>query len=161
MSAPKPRKLPILRADFCDAFGEDADFTRELVEIAYLDRQTGEVLRVYDDPHEAYMIAGIPEEETLAEPARVAAEPARYLEIPGLDHSRHHKFLLDFLFSDWTADEALRREVEACYSGSIGRWKKAVRNRDIVHAYYDFRDRRVAELAEEFLRDHGIAPDWT
>jgi hypothetical protein len=147
--------------EFCDAFGEDADFPGELVEIAYLDRQTGEVLRVWDDAESAYSITGIDEEETLAEQERVAADPERYLEIPGLDHGRHHKILLDFLFSDWTEDEALRREVEACYSGSIGRWKKAVRNRDIVHAFYDFRDRRVAELAEEFLRDHGIAPDWT
>jgi hypothetical protein len=119
------------------------------------------VLKVYEDAQEAYMVTGVPEEELIAELDRVLADPERYLEIPGLDHGQHHRILLDFLFSDWTGDEALRREVEACYAGSIGRWKKAVRNRDIVHAYYDFRDRRVAELAEEFLRDHGIEPDWT
>ena len=40
--------------------------------------------------------------------AQIAAEPERYLAIPGLDHGTHHESPRQFLRSDWTGDEARR-----------------------------------------------------
>ncbi len=51
----KLRNLPIDRVDFCDAFGEDADFPGEMAELAYVDRETGEVLRVFASEGAAYI----------------------------------------------------------------------------------------------------------
>lgn len=50
--------------------------------------------------------------------------------------------------------------AEEAYSGSIGRWKKHVRDDDAIHAFYNFRDALIEKLAEEWLGDHGIAPIW-
>jgi hypothetical protein len=90
----------------------------------------------------------------------VAGEPARCLEIPGLDHGDHHEMLRAFLKSDWTDDDDLWRRVYELYTGSIGGWKRAVPDRSIVHAFNAFEERWTAELAEDFLRTHGIEPEW-
>ena len=82
------------------------------------------------------------------------------MDIPGLDHGDDHKILRAFLNSDWTDDDAVWRKTKDAYRGSIGRWKRAVNDRDIIHAYYDFSNQRAAELADEFLREHGIEPVW-
>ena len=106
------------------------------------------------------MEAGIPAAENRALCEGIAAAPARYLEIPGLDHGDRHDMLRAFLKSDWTDDEALWRRVYEAYTGSIGRWKKAVRDRSIVDAFNVFQERRAAELGEDFLRAQGIEPEW-
>ena len=54
----------------------------------------------------------------------------------------------------------LWRRVYEAYTGSIGRWKRAVRDRSIVDAFNNFQERRAAELAEDFLRANGIEPAW-
>jgi hypothetical protein len=64
------------------------------------------------------------------------------------------------LISDWTEDEALRNSALHAYSGSIDRWKKSVADRTVIHGYYAFRDSRMTQMAEDFLRDHGIDPQW-
>ena len=68
--------------------------------------------------------------------------------------------LRDFLRSNWTDDEARRRRAADACSGRIGQWKRRVGDRDTIHAFNAFRDRRAGELAEEFLRAHGIEPRW-
>ena len=90
----------------------------------------------------------------------VAAEPERYLEIPGLDHGEHHEILRRFLRSDWTGDDARCRRADEAYSGSIGRWKRDVGDEGAVHAFHAFQEERIVELAEEFLRKNTIVPEW-
>ncbi|MDE0058487.1 MAG: hypothetical protein OXI22_12630 [Defluviicoccus sp.] len=68
--------------------------------------------------------------------------------------------LRDFLRSDWTDDDRRWQRAADAYSGRIGRWKRRVRDRDRIHAFNAYRDRRAEEVAEEFLREHGIEPRW-
>ena len=65
-----------------------------------------------------------------------------------------------FLRSDWTEDEERWRMVGDAYTGSIGRWKDDVGDRDVIHAFYDFQDKTIGEMAEEFLRENLIEPVW-
>ncbi len=66
----------------------------------------------------------------------------------------------DFLRSNWTDDDKRwRRAADAC-SGRIGQWKRRAGDRDAIHAFNAFRDRRAEELAGEFLRQHGIEARW-
>ena len=127
---------------------------------AYLDRETGEIYWVYEEDKYAEMEAGVPAEENRALRERIESAPEQYLEIPGLGHGEHHQILRAFLESDWTDDEALRNSALHAYCGSIGRWKKSVADRTVIHAYYAFRDSRMKQMAEKFLRDHGIDPQW-
>ena len=152
--------LVIDRMLFTMAFGRDVDFHDSFPQSTYLDRRTGEVIWLYEDDEDAYGEAGIPAEENRQGRKRVAAEPERYLEIAGFDHGEHHEILRQFLRSDWTDDDARWRSADAAYSGSIGRWKRDVRDEGAVHSFYDFQEKRIAELAEELLRENGIVPDW-
>ena len=154
------RQFAIDKDLFLMAFGRDADYDHMGPEFSYLDRQTGELIWFYETDDDEELLAGFPAEENRRDRERVEADPDRYLDIPGLDHGDHHDFLKAFLRSDWSDDEWRRLNAIECYSGSIGRWKKQVRDRDAVHAFYDFRDTLVAKLAEEWLRENGITPLW-
>ena len=156
----KLRKLPIDRGFFEMAFERDVDYA-EYPDHAILDRETGELIWFYEADEAAYSAAGLDPEENRATREQVEAAPARYLEIPGLDHGEHHDILRAFLKSDWTGDEGLWRRTYDLYTGSIGRWKKALRDPRVLDAYDAFRNRRIAERAEDFLREHGIDPEWT
>ena len=57
-------------------------------------------------------------------------------------------------------DGELWKSAYDAYSGSIGRWIDAVGDRNVVHSYYNFRDSKIKEIAEEFLQEHGIKPLW-
>ena len=152
--------LVIDRTLFTMAFGRDVDFHDSYPQSTYLDRRTGVVIWLYEDDEDAYAEAGIPAEINRQGRERVAADAERYLEIPGFDHGEHHEILRQFLRSDWTDNDARWRRAEAAYSGSIGRWKRDVRDEGAVYAFYDFQEKRIAELAEEFLRENGIVPAW-
>ncbi len=154
------QKLTIDRLDFELAFSHAPDPMYASTQFAYLDRQTGEVIWVYENDEDADMEVGIPAEENRAVRQRIETAPERYLDIPGLDHGDDHDILRGFLKSDWTDDDESWRKTKYAYRGSIGRWKRAVNDRDVIQAYYDFSNRRAAELADEFLRDHGIEPEW-
>jgi hypothetical protein len=160
MATEKRERLAIDRTDFELAFGRDADEYLTYETIPYLDRRTGAVVWVYENDEEAWDEANIPAAENRAQREAIAAAPKRYLEIPGLDHGDHHDMLRAFVRSDWTDDEDLWRRVYEAYTGSIGRWKRAVPDRTIVHAFHAFEERRTAEMAEDFLRANGIEPAW-
>jgi hypothetical protein len=154
------RKVIVEELMFIDAFGRDEDFSDPYSQSAYLDLETGKVIWVFEENDDAEMYAGIDPEENMALRNQIDAHSERYLQIPGRDHGEHHDILRDFLDSDWTDDKELWTQVRNAYSGSIGGWKEEVDNHDVVHAYYDFRDRRIKELAEEFFRDNDIQQIW-
>ena len=106
------RKLAIDRSLFTMAFGRDVDYHDIVPQLTYLDGNSGDIIWVYETDDDAYMEAGIPAAENREERERVAAEPDRYLEIPGLDHDDHHRILKRFLRSGWTDDEERRQNVE-------------------------------------------------
>ncbi len=40
------------------------------------------------------------------------------------------------------------------------RWKDTIDNHRAEHAYYDFREKKIKHMAEEYLREHYIEPNW-
>jgi hypothetical protein len=145
---------------FIEAFGRDVDFEDTWGQSAYLDLETGEMLWVYEDDEEAEWMSGISAEENQVIRKRTEAEPERYLEIQGLTHGDHHETLKEFLDSEWTEDEKLAQLARESYSGSIGGWRDTVNNDHAVHSYFKFRERKIESMAEDFLRENGIEPEW-
>jgi len=160
MSDSKLRRLSIDRELFTLAFGRDVDFHDPCPTSTYLDLRTGAVYWVYQDDNDAYLDFGIPIEDKRASRERVKATPNLYLEIPGLNHGDHHEILREFLESDGTEDAEERERARNAYSGSVGGWKKSQEDESIAHAFYDYRDQSTTQMAEDFLRKHGIEPDW-
>ena len=160
MNDSKLRTVTIDLTLFSLAFDRDVDFHDTYPTFTYLDLKTGDVIWVYEDDEGAYMEAGISTDDNRATRERVESMPERYLEIPGLDHGDHHDILREFLDSDWTADEQQQAKARNAYFGSIGGWKESVDDDSIVHAFHNFRDRKTKKMAEDFLREHGIQPDW-
>ena len=160
MSDSKVRKVTIDQACFRLAFDRDVGFHDAYPLSTYLDLDTGEIIWVYEDDENAYWEMGIPADNNRAKRECIEAAADRYLEIPGLDHGDHHEILRKFLDSDWTEDEETRSEARNAYFGSIGGWKKSLDDERIVYTFYDFRDRKTEQLAEEFLRKNGIEPEW-
>ena len=154
------RSVQINQIMFIGAFERDVDFHSEYPQSAYLDLKKGEVIWVFEEDEDAEMAAGIESEENHSIRMTMDASPDRYLEIPGRDHGEHHDILRGFLNSGWTEDKELKSRVQRAYSGSIGRWKETIDNRDVVHAYHEFRDHKIMEMAEEFLHEHDIDPLW-
>lgn len=154
------RKIIINELMFIQAFERDEVFSDPCPQSAFIDLESGGVIWVFQEDDDSEMYAGLDPEENAALRAQIDTYPERYLEIPGRDHSEHHDILRDFLNSNWTDDEELLTLAQKSYSGSIGRWKEGVDNQNAVHAYYDFRDLRIKEMAEEFLRENGIRPIW-
>ena len=142
------------------AFGRDVDFHDAYPQSTYLDRLTGDIIWLYDEDDDAYIEVGVASEENRADRERVASDLHRYLEIPGLDHGDHHDILRRFLHSEWTEGAALRARAAEVYSGSIGRWKRDVRDDDAVQAFHAFREVHITRLAEQFLLDNGMKPQW-
>ena len=154
------RKVAVDKIMFMEAFERDEIFSDPSSQSAYLDLESGEVLWVFDNDDDAEMYAGMDPEENGALRNQIDAAPERYFRVPGRDHGEHHDILRDFLDSDWTDDEALWTHVRNAYSGSIGGWKEEVDNPEVVHAYYDFRDRKIEELVHEFFEENDIQPIW-
>ena len=142
-----------METDRDNLFGDHQD-------IPYLDSKTGEILWIFEDDEDAESIANISAEENREMREAIEAAPDRYLEVPGVDHGEHHDILRSFLRSPWTDDDAAWQRVYDAYRGSIGRWKDAVDDRDVIHAYYRFREQKMLEMGVEFLRETGIEPEW-
>lgn len=140
------------------AFDRDFNFEPDSG-FPHLDLKTGEVIWIYDSEEEA-AYAGI--DETGNKQAREVIEsaPDRYVVIPGRSHGEHHKILQQFLGSNWTDNENVRRFAKEAYFGSIGGWRKAVDDEEITRAFEGFRDRSLAKAADDFLHSHGIDPVW-
>ena len=157
----KPRSglMNIDHAQFVMAFGRDVDFHDKYPQSTYLDRDTGDVIWVYDCDDDADG-EGIPAEDNRKVRERVATEPARYLKIPGLDHGQRHEILRLLLDSDWIDDDARRQRAKEAYFRSIGGWKKNVCDEEAVHAFRDFKKAEIATRAEGFLRENGIVAGW-
>jgi len=153
------RKISIEAFMLMDAFERDVDF-EQYSQSAYLDLEAGKVVWLFDEDDDAELWAGIPAHENNALRKLIEAGPERYLEIRGRDHGEHHDILREFLNSNWTDDEALWKKAHDAYSGSIGGWKEEVDDQGAVNSYYEFRERRIKELAEAFLNEHGIQPIW-
>jgi len=153
------RQVSIDELMFIEAFQRDEDF-QEYPLNTYLDLETGEVAWVFVEDEDAEMYAGIDSDENADLRNQIEAYPERYLEIPGRGHGEHHDILRDFLNSNWTDNEELRSRGRNAYFGSIGGWKEEVDNQDALHAYYDFRDQRIKDMAEEFLHENDIHPIW-
>ena len=159
------RKLKIdhgLRAALRIAFGRDVDYDLH-PRSNYVDLSTGGVTFVYERDEDARYDLGLPPEENREKRLLVESDPDRFVLIPGLSHGDHHDILLDFLSSDWTDHEELRTAVRDAYSGSIGRWKKSLweeNGHDVVYAWDGYRDDRIDEMIDEFLRKHGIEPEY-
>jgi hypothetical protein len=154
------RKLVIEEVFFNLAFERDVDFQDVCPQSTYLDLESGEIIWVYEEDEDAYVESGISKEENLEMRERIEAASDRYLEIPGLNHSDHHEILQEFLNSDWTDDEETWRKARDAYFGSIGGWKKSLKDERILYAFYDYRDRKTKKMADEFLREHGVDPEW-
>ena len=151
------RKVSVDEFMFIEAFQRDEDF-EQYSQSTYLDLQTGDVIFVFlEDDADMW---GIDPKENVTLRDKVEAVPERYLEFRGRNHGEHHDILREFLNSNWTDDKKLWAKAQEAYSGSIGGWKEEVDDQDAVHAYYDFRDRKIKELAEEFFHDHDIQPVW-
>ena len=153
------RKISVAEIMFIEAFQRDEDF-EHYPQSTYLDLKTGEVVWIFDDDHDAEMWAGMEPEENAALREKVEEAPEMYLEIRGRNHGEHHDILREFLNSNWTDDEKLLAKAQEAYSGSIGGWKEKVGDRNVVNAYYDFLERKIKELAEEFLHENEIQPIW-
>lgn len=154
------RPLAIEKGMFLMAFGRDVDYEAMGSDIGYLDRETGKVTWIFATDEEAEMLMGIPADDNRRDRESMEADPHRFLEIPGLNHGEHHDILRAFLRSPWCDDGRRLKNAEEAYSGSIGRWKKHVRDEDAIHAFYDFQAAAITELAKEWLRDYGIVPIW-
>jgi hypothetical protein len=152
------RTLKIDIALFMHEFERDPDAS-DFVKTTYLDLTTGDTHSVYEEDEDAHDEVGISAEENAELRQRVESRPDEYLAIPGLVHAEHHDVLLNFLNSRWTNDEGARARALDAYSGSIGRWKRAV-PRNVVDAYHEFCDTAIQHMAEDFLREHGISPVW-
>lgn len=153
------RKLMIDQGLFNAAFERDVDYDEQDSLNAYLDLETGAVEWVYEEDHDAEMY-GLDPEDNRTQKQRMEADPDRFLLIPGLSHGEHHVILQEFLASDWIEDQDLRETARAAYFGSIGGWKKAINNEDVIRSYYQFRDEKIIELAVEFLLENGIKVEW-
>jgi len=154
------RTISIAEIFFLDAFGRDVDFHDLYSEAAYLDIEKGDVIWIIEEDQDAEVVAGIDPGENLKLREKIDSSTKKYIEIPGRTHGEHHEILQEFLKSNWTDDGELRRGALNAYSGSIGRWIDAVGDRNVVHAYYNFRDSKLKELAEEFFQKHDIKPLW-
>ena len=114
--------------------------------VAFLDRETGELVWAYNWSWERMMYEG--------------ARPERYIEIRGLTHDDHHEMLRAFLQTAWTDDEDLREMAYAAYTGTIGEWRYRVGEE--IYALFEFYRMDVTQaLAERWLVKHRIRPNWT
>lgn len=153
----KSKQLLILQSKFINALTRDVEL-EPIYELVYLDLETGDILEIkyeYGYPHEIEII----KKRNQPILKKIKISPERYLQIPGLFHKDHHYVLVEFLNSDWNDDKKFKDVARNAYLGSIGGWIRNV-DENTVKKYRDFCKTRNEQLAEEFLRDHGIHPIW-
>lgn len=155
------QRIVIDKVVFMMAFRRDVDYHDMCPLSTYLDLDTGKTIWVYENDEDASWEGGIDPEDNQENREQIGISPERYLKIPGLSHGNHHNILREFLNFDWTADEEVKSLIKNSYEGSIGGWMKNLDyDSNIIYAYYDYRDGTTEEMAEEFLHNHGIEPQW-
>lgn len=154
-------RLKINQLLFSLAFFPDADFQNPFDRTVYLDLTNGEILYLYSEDQKAEW-DGYSAEENIRNKALIDTHPENFLEVASLSHGKHHQILQEFLASPWTDDKVQYQAAAGVYYGpkSIGYWLKNVQDDDAVKAYFNYREERMNELALEFLRQHGIEPEW-
>ena len=150
--------LRIDRILFLMAFERDVDYEDSPQE-TYLDLASGSVEWLFEEDENAELF-GISATDNEAQRNRIGGDPDRFLLIPGLSHHDHHDVLRLFLASNWTDDDRRRRIAQDAYTGSIGRWKKAVADPDVIRAYQQFRGEKIVELAKDFLLQNNVEVEW-
>ena len=119
---------------------------------AYLDKQAGEPLFVYERPDDP--------DDDQTNRDRIAAEPDRYVEFPGLNNSEQHAILEEFLTCNWTDDEQKKQTARNVYYLTIRRCMIGLEDQEIAEAFEEFREQKLRLKAEGFLKEHGITPIW-
>jgi hypothetical protein len=150
--------LRIDRMLFLMAFERDVDY-EDFPQEAYLDIVSGGVEWLFEEDESAELL-GASATDNEAQRTRISGNPDQFLLIPGLSHHDHHDILRSFLASNWTDDDRQRNIAQDAYTGSIGRWKKIVTDPDVIQAYQQFHDKKVAKLAEEFLVQNDVKVEW-
>jgi hypothetical protein len=153
--------MTTLRIDkmlFIMAFERDVDYEDPPQE-AYLDLVSGGIEWLIEEEINTELF-GINAAENKAQRDCINGNLDRFLLIPGLSHDDHHDILRSFLASNWTNDNRQRVTAQNAYTGSIGRWKKTVADPIIIRAFQQFRDRKIVELAEEFLAQNKVKVEW-
>ena len=146
------RQIPIERFQFLPRFSTDPAYSMTAhSEECFLDRESGEliwIIEIWDDD--------LNQESR----AKLDADPNRYIEIGFSDHGTHHELLREFLASDWTEDDELRKKAADSYLSSIGEWVEAMEGTGAKYAFEAYKEERFEQWAEEFLAEHGIKPIW-
>ena len=153
------QRLAIDKGDFTSALETDSEDFSEGPQLSYLDRSTGEVIWVFMSDKDALEIVDIPEEENRELRERTESDSERYLKIESLSFSDNTEMITEFLRSNWTDNLALWERTFDAYTGSIRRWKKRV-SANTIRAFNQFGHSYVVVLAERYLRENGIEPEW-
>lgn len=151
--------LALEHGQFFSIFGRDTDYHDPYPVNAYLDKESGELLWVYEKDFDALM-TGVGEENNKAMREIVATQKSRYLEIVGLNHGDHHDILQEFIGTKWCDNEADLLAARSAYFGSIGAWLKTMASSPAKEGYFRYKDEKVIELGEQYLRRDGIEPIW-
>lgn len=142
-------------------FAADADFHHSLAgQTTYLDKISGAIVFVTDNPETVAMEIGAVAANELATNSKlVQRSPDQYVKIPSMTHREHHQVLQDFLDSSWTDDIKKHTDAVVKYGmrRSIGHWLANVDDELAVQEYYNFKTEENIRLAEQFLRQHGLA----
>jgi hypothetical protein len=126
----------------------------------YLDRQTGEVIELYDDSDSPFE----PEDNEEFD-QRVAHAPHRYLKIPGMSIGDQHAIVLGFLnseeFAEEMEDKIAQEEARKRYlaNQSIRDWLPTV-DEAVQDAFMAFQEDRIREMVSDFLRENGITAGY-
>lgn len=153
------RQLPVDMTQLEIAMEMDPDSMIEGEQEPYLDVQTGEVVWVWESDEAFADTMNEPAESNARLREAVDADPDRFVFIEALDVADDNETLADFLGSDWTEDDALHRRASEAYTGSVGRWKRAIgHDAAILDAWRAYEDGAVRRRALALLAEHGIEP---
>lgn len=152
---------------FHKAFDVDEEFNNIYFIDRYLDKNSGDIIFIYEDDDTATMDGGDAIENKKMR-TLLKENPDDYLEIIGRSHGESHEILQNFLASSWTDDENLKNYVRGLYYTSIGGWKESVENdsdlemdsETIIEAYQKYERVTIEQAKDTFLTQNGIKYKW-
>lgn len=154
-------------AQFNLAFDIDEQYHNPYFIDRYLNKNSGEILFIYEDDSAAAMDGGDALENKKMRDL-LKEDPDDYLEIVGRSHGGSHEILQEFLESPWTDDKKLKLDVISLYHGSIGGWIENVRKdsdlekdpETIIEAYQKYKNDTIEREKDTFLKRNGIKYKW-